>query len=113
MYDSTLVERVPQEFRGFTLHRLVNNQPELEQFRQFLSENYASLDLNCWQDIEAYRRLTDGQKQLKQAKAKEIKTKYLNKKYFFGTSSPAGRAEKQKVRLRTTHRINFLNIRKN
>lgn len=30
-------------------------------------------------------------------KAKEIKTKYLNKKYFFGPHSPAGRAGQEKV----------------
>ena len=56
VYDASLWERVPSEFREWKLETLVHNRIELEHFKQFLNENYASNDLMCWMDIEAFRR---------------------------------------------------------
>ena len=55
VYDPSLLERIPNEFKDYSLEKLVHNRIELEHFRQFLSENYASMDLMCWMDIEAFR----------------------------------------------------------
>ncbi|KAK3091838.1 hypothetical protein FSP39_023074, partial [Pinctada imbricata] len=64
---------------------------------QFLAENYASMDLLCWMDIEHFRRMPQNDEKRRDEKAKEIKNKYLNKKYFFGPSSPAGQEGQDKV----------------
>ena len=98
-YDPALIENVPVEFRGITLDKL--NSVELENFRQFLAntDRLAAIDFACWQDIEAFRRLPHSEEKLRRLKAKDIKRKYLNKKYFFGPNSPAGREGQEKVRI--------------
>ncbi len=97
VYDETLWEDIPEEFRDYSLDQLVHNRVELEHFRQFLADNYASMDLTCWVDIETFRRLPHKDTKKRDQKAKEIKTKYFNKKYFFGPSSPAGKEGQEKV----------------
>ena len=56
VYDESLIEKIPPEFREWTLDKLVHHRLELEHFKQYLAENYASMDLMCWMDIEAFRR---------------------------------------------------------
>ncbi|XP_062622308.1 regulator of G-protein signaling 22-like isoform X4 [Saccostrea cucullata] len=97
VYDETLLEKIPEEFRDFTLEKLVHNRIEVENFKLFLAENYASMDLLCWMDIEHFRRMPQVDEKKRDEKAKEIKTKYLNKKYFFGPNSPAGKEGQDKV----------------
>ncbi|XP_046585614.1 LOW QUALITY PROTEIN: regulator of G-protein signaling 22-like [Haliotis rubra] len=97
VYDESLLENIPPDFRDYTLEKLIHNRIELEHFRQFLADNYASMDLMCWMDIEAWRRITHSDEKKRDQKAKEIKTKYLNKKYFFGPNSPAGKEGQDKV----------------
>ncbi|XP_074640881.1 regulator of G-protein signaling 22-like [Tubulanus polymorphus] len=97
VYDPSLFDRIPPEFHEFTLDKLVYNRIELEHFRQFLAENYASMDLMCWMDIEAFRRIPHTEELRRDAKAKDIRAKYLTKKYFFGPNSPAGKAGQEKV----------------
>ena len=96
-YDETLLEKIPEEFRDMTLEQLVHNRIELEHFRQFLVDNYASMDLLCWMDVEAWRRISPKDERKCDQKAKEIRIKYLNKKYFFGPNSPAGKEGQNKV----------------
>ncbi|XP_077991279.1 regulator of G-protein signaling 22-like [Glandiceps talaboti] len=96
-YYQSLEERVPEEFKEFTFQTLIHNRLELEHFRQFLNDNYASMDLMCWLDIEAFRRIPHSDNERRDEKAKEIKQKYLNKKYFFGPNSPAGKEGQNKV----------------
>jgi len=55
LYDEALLANIPEEFRDFTLEKLVHNRIELEHFRNFLAENYASMDIMCWMDIEAFK----------------------------------------------------------
>ncbi|XP_041356675.1 regulator of G-protein signaling 22-like isoform X3 [Gigantopelta aegis] len=97
VYDESLFEKIPEEFRDMTLEQLVHNRIELEHFRQFLIDNYASMDLLCWMDIEAWRRISPKDERKCDQKAKEIRIKYLNKKYFFGPNSPAGKEGQDKV----------------
>ena len=99
IYDETLMEKIPEEFREYSLEKLVHNRIELEHYRQFLADNYASMDLLCWMDIEAFRRIPHNEEKKRDNKAKEIKVKYLNKKYFFGANSPAGKDGQEKVGL--------------
>ncbi|XP_064604416.1 regulator of G-protein signaling 22-like isoform X3 [Liolophura sinensis] len=97
VYDESLLEKIPEEFRDYSLDKLIHNRLELEQFRQFLNANYASMDLMCWMEIESFRRLPHTEEKKRDAKAKDINAKYLNKKYFFGANSPAGKEGQDKV----------------
>ncbi|XP_052256163.1 regulator of G-protein signaling 22-like isoform X3 [Dreissena polymorpha] len=97
VYDETLLANIPDEFKDYTLEKLVHNRIELEHFRNFLAENYASMDIMCWMDIEAFRRILHADEKKRNMKAVEIKMKYLNKKYFFGPNSPAGKEGQDKV----------------
>lgn len=97
VYDPTLMDKIPDEFKEFSLEKLVHNRMELEQFRQFLAENYSSMDLMCWMDIETFRRIPPNEDKRRDNKAKDLKVKYLNKKYFFGPNSPAGKEGQDKV----------------
>ncbi|KAL6058118.1 hypothetical protein STEG23_038263, partial [Scotinomys teguina] len=81
--------RVPEEYKHFTFNDLLNNKLEFEHFRQFLESHSASIDLMCWIDIEQFRRILFKDQKQRDEKSIYIKNKYLNKKYFFGPSSPA------------------------
>ncbi|KAJ8032832.1 Regulator of G-protein signaling 22 [Holothuria leucospilota] len=95
-YDS-LAEKVPQEFKDFDYNKLIHNRLELENFRNFLDDNYALMDLLCWMDIESFRRTPHLDSAKRDQKAKDVKTKYLNKKYFFGPNSPATRKQQNEA----------------
>ena len=97
VYDDTLFNQIPEEFREYSLEKLVHNRLELEHFRVFLAENYASMDLLCWMDIEAFRRIPHTEERRRDLKAKDIRRKYLNKKYLFGPNSPAGKEGQDKA----------------
>ena len=58
---------------------------------------YADTDLKCWMDVEAWRRIAPAEERKRDQKAKDIKKAYLNKKYFFGPNSPAGKEGQDKV----------------
>lgn len=49
------------------------------------------MDLLCWMDIEYFRRMLQIDEKKRDEKVKEIKNKYLNKKYFFGFNSFVGK----------------------
>ena len=53
----------------------------------------------CWMDIETWRRTPHEEDRKRDQRARDIKKNYLNKKYFFGPSSPAGKEGQNKVRL--------------
>ena len=90
-------EAVPEEFRDWNLEMILYNRVEFENFRLFLENNNASMDLECWKDIESYRRLPPNSDSMMVAKAQDIKGKYLNKKYFFGSPSPASQKEQSDI----------------
>ncbi|NWS53856.1 RGS22 protein, partial [Chunga burmeisteri] len=91
------LRQVPKELAGPNLSDLIHNKEKLEQFRAFLNEHSAGMDLMCWLDIEQYRKMLHKDKEKKEEKSKDIKNKYLNKKYFFGPNSPATREQQDKL----------------
>ncbi|XP_053571891.1 regulator of G-protein signaling 22 [Bombina bombina] len=95
--EPNLWEQVPDEYKNFNLGTLIRHRMELEHFRKFLEDNFASMDLMCWIDLEQFRRMPHKEKEKRQEKAKDIKNKYLNKKYFFGPNSPATRDQQEQV----------------
>uniref|UniRef100_A0A8C4VUU9 Regulator of G protein signaling 22 n=1 Tax=Gopherus evgoodei TaxID=1825980 RepID=A0A8C4VUU9_9SAUR len=95
--EAQLLSEVPEEYRGCSLHDLIRNGLELEQFRHFLEEHSAVMDLMCWLDIEQFRRMLHKEKEKREEKSKAIKNKYLNKKYFFGPNSPATKEQQDQV----------------
>ncbi|KAL8181849.1 UNVERIFIED_CONTAM: hypothetical protein K2H54_032162 [Gekko kuhli] len=92
-----LPSEAPEEVWSCKLADLTRNRMDLEQFRSFLDQHSASTDLMCWIDIEQFRRMLHKDKKQREDKSKEIKNKYLNKKYFFGPNSPATKEEQEQV----------------
>ena len=45
----------------------------------------------AWTDMETFRRLPRFMEEKRDQKAKDVKTAWLTKKYFFGLDSPATR----------------------
>ena len=95
VYDSTLYERVPEQFRHYTLERVCYDTSERNHFAQFVSDNFASKDLDCWLAIDRFRRVKSNE--TRDQMAKDIKIKFLNKNYFLGPNSPAGRVAQERV----------------
>ncbi|XP_074841537.1 regulator of G-protein signaling 22 [Carettochelys insculpta] len=95
--EAQLLSEVPEEYRGCCLRDLICNRLELEQFRLFLEEHSAVMDLMCWIDIEQLRRMLHKEKEKREEKSKDIKNKYLNKKYFFGPNSPATKEQQDQL----------------
>ncbi|XP_062987389.1 regulator of G-protein signaling 22 [Elgaria multicarinata webbii] len=86
-----------KETMSYSINDLLSNRLNLEQFRFFLEQQSASTDLLCWIDIEQFRRMLHKNKEQREKKAKDIKNKYLNKKYFFGPDSPATKEEQEQI----------------
>ncbi|CAH2285664.1 regulator of G- signaling 22 [Pelobates cultripes] len=95
--EPNLWDQVPEEYRNYNLGTLIRHRMELEHFRKFLDENFASMDLMCWIDLEQFRRMPHKEKEKRHEKSVDIKNKYLNKKYFFGPNSPATRDQQEQV----------------
>ncbi|XP_063055994.1 regulator of G-protein signaling 22, partial [Engraulis encrasicolus] len=95
--EPDLWTQVPEQFRGFRLLSVLRNRAELQHFQAFLEEHSASMDLLCWLDLEQLRRTSSHQRDQKLQLSRSIKTKYLNKKYFFGPSSPATKHQQEEI----------------
>ncbi|NXE94241.1 RGS22 protein, partial [Menura novaehollandiae] len=91
------LHQVPEELAGPNLSDLIRDKEKLEQFRAFLNEHSAGMDLMCWLDIEELRKMLPKDKEKRDEKCKDIKKKYLNDKYFFGPNSPATREQREKL----------------
>ncbi|XP_010138860.1 PREDICTED: regulator of G-protein signaling 22, partial [Buceros rhinoceros silvestris] len=91
------LDQVPKELAGPSLSDLIHNKEKLEKFQDFLNEHSAAMDLMCWLDIEQFRKMPHKDKDKREEKSKDIKNKYLNKKYFFGPSSPATRQQQEQL----------------
>ena len=98
--ETAWVNRHPGD--EFTLQRIVNNRPELEHLRAFLTDNFAGDDLNCWLDIEALRRVSD---RLRAARVRLVVRKYFNEDYFYGPTSPASKQEQDEVLLSSSQTV--------
>ncbi|XP_053915954.1 regulator of G-protein signaling 22 isoform X2 [Cuculus canorus] len=88
------LHQLPKELAGPNLSDLIHDKEKLEQFWAFLNEHSAGMDLMCWLDIEQFRKMD---KEKREEKYKDIKNKYLNKKYFFGPNSPATREQQEQL----------------
>ncbi|KAG8441803.1 hypothetical protein GDO86_010834 [Hymenochirus boettgeri] len=95
--EQNLWELVPEDYRNYNLISLVRHRMELEHFRTFLEDNFSSQDLMCWIDLEQLRRIPHKEREKRQEKVKDIRNKYINKKYFFGPNSPATRDQQEQV----------------
>ncbi|XP_063155621.1 regulator of G-protein signaling 22 [Candoia aspera] len=93
----TFAQGFSEDFESYAIAKLLSNRLDLEQFRIFLEGQSASTDLMCWLDIEQFRRTLHKNKILRDEKSKDIKKKYLNKKYFFGPDSPATKEEQEQI----------------
>ncbi|XP_066190229.1 regulator of G-protein signaling 22 [Sylvia atricapilla] len=91
------LHQAPKELAGPNLSDLIHDQEKLDQFRAFLNKHSASMDLMCWLDIEEFRKMLHKDKEKSDEKSKDIKTKYLNNKYFFGPNSPATKEQQEKL----------------
>ncbi|NXK07641.1 RGS22 protein, partial [Herpetotheres cachinnans] len=91
------LHQVPKEFAGPNLSDLIHDKEKLEQFWAFLNKHSAGMDLMCWLDIEQFRKILHKDKEKREEKSKDIKNKYLNKKYFFGPNSPATREQQEQL----------------
>ncbi|KAJ8353845.1 hypothetical protein SKAU_G00214120 [Synaphobranchus kaupii] len=95
--EPDLWAQVPLEFRGYRLQSVLRHRMELQQFHSFLEENFASMDLMCWLDIEQYNRLPQKDRAEREEMSKDIRSKYMSRKYFFGPNSPASREQQEEV----------------
>uniref|UniRef100_A0A8C5PXA3 Regulator of G protein signaling 22 n=1 Tax=Leptobrachium leishanense TaxID=445787 RepID=A0A8C5PXA3_9ANUR len=95
--EPNLWDQVPEEYKNYNLGTLIRHRMELEHFRKFLEDHFASMDLMCWIDLEHFRRIPHKEKEKCHEKSVDIKNKYLNKKYFFGSNSPATRDQQEQV----------------
>lgn len=57
-----------------------------------------SIHLTCWLDLEQYRRTPQKEKAVRHERSSHIATKYLDRKYFFGSDSPATSEQQNDVR---------------
>ncbi|XP_072323219.1 regulator of G-protein signaling 22-like isoform X2 [Scyliorhinus torazame] len=90
-------QTVPAQFQNYTFNSILHNRLELDQFQMFLRENLADVDLNCWLDIDHYLTIPYNDKKSKDSTSNEIISKYLNRKYFLGPSSPATKEQQEEV----------------
>ncbi|KAI1894192.1 hypothetical protein AGOR_G00113300 [Albula goreensis] len=89
--------QVPEQFRSYHLGSLLRHRLELQQFHSFLEENFASMDLLCWLDLEQYKRLPQKDRAQREERCRDIRSRYLSRRYFFGPNSPASREEQEEV----------------
>ncbi|XP_037392967.1 regulator of G-protein signaling 22 isoform X1 [Pygocentrus nattereri] len=88
--------QVPHQFRRYRLGTLLRNRMELQHFLAFLEENFASMDLLCWLDIEQLKRTPNDAAGWGE-KCRNIRTQYLSRKYLFGPSSPANKQQQTEL----------------
>ncbi|XP_039661570.1 regulator of G-protein signaling 22 isoform X2 [Perca fluviatilis] len=81
--------RVSPNYQGYRLGSLLRHHHEIGHFMSFLQNQDASIHLTCWLDLEQYRRTPQKDKAVRQERSSHIAAKYLNRKYFFGSDSPA------------------------
>nr|XP_061802830.1 regulator of G-protein signaling 22-like [Nerophis lumbriciformis] len=88
---------VPRQYQGYRLGSLFRHCHEIRHFMSFLQDNDVSIHLECWLDLEQYRRTPQRNKAVKEGRSLHIANKYLNKKYFFSTHSPATTEQQNNV----------------
>ncbi|XP_072251170.1 regulator of G-protein signaling 22 [Leuresthes tenuis] len=100
---------VPLNYHGYNLESLLHQRHEIGHFMSFLQNQDASIHLMCWLDLEQYRRTPQKDRAVRQERSSHIATKYLNRKYFFGSDSPATEKQQDDV-LRLTGGLERLKL---
>ncbi|KAJ8288377.1 hypothetical protein COCON_G00010360 [Conger conger] len=95
--EPDLWAQVPEQFRSYRLGSVLRHRLELQHFHSFLEEHFASMDLMCWLDIEQYKRLPQKDRAEREERSKDIRSRYISRKYFFGPNSPASREQQEEV----------------
>ncbi|XP_023667915.2 regulator of G-protein signaling 22 isoform X1 [Paramormyrops kingsleyae] len=95
--DPDLWEKVPEEFRRYRFGSILRHRLEIQHFQSFLEENSAITDLACWLDVEQFRKIPQKDKAQREDSCKAFRSKYLNRKYYFGPGSPASREEQEEM----------------
>ncbi|XP_048881920.1 regulator of G-protein signaling 22 isoform X2 [Brienomyrus brachyistius] len=95
--DPDLWEKVPEEFRRYRFGSILRHRLEIQHFQSFLEENSAIMDLACWLDVEQLRKIPQKDKAQREDSCKAFRSKYLNRKYYFGPGSPASREEQEEM----------------
>nr|XP_057909548.1 regulator of G-protein signaling 22 isoform X2 [Doryrhamphus excisus] len=83
---------VPRQYQGYRLGSLLRHSHEIWHFMSFLQNKDArsvSIHLECWLDLEQYRRTPLRNKAVREDRSSRIAKRYLNRKYFFSKRSPA------------------------
>ncbi|CAJ1061447.1 regulator of G-protein signaling 22 isoform X1 [Xyrichtys novacula] len=80
---------VSPNYRGYRLGSLLRHRHEIGHFMSFLQSQNASIHMQCWLDLEQYKRTPQRDKAVRKERSTHITTKYLNWEYFFGPESPA------------------------
>ncbi|KAJ8290950.1 hypothetical protein GJAV_G00019550 [Gymnothorax javanicus] len=89
--------QVPEQFRRYRLGTVLRHRLELQHFHSYLEEHFASMDLMCWLDIEQYKRLPQKDRAEREEMYRDIRSRYLSRRYFFGPNSPASREQQEEV----------------
>ncbi|XP_047454193.1 regulator of G-protein signaling 22 [Mugil cephalus] len=76
-------------YRGYSLGALLHQHHEFGQFMSFLQSQDASIHLTFWLELHQYGMTPQKDKAIRQERSSHIATTYLNRKYFFGSGSPA------------------------
>uniref|UniRef100_A0A8C6U130 RGS domain-containing protein n=1 Tax=Neogobius melanostomus TaxID=47308 RepID=A0A8C6U130_9GOBI len=82
--------KVPSDYKGYRLGSLLRHRHEIGHFMK--------LHLSCWLDLEQYRRTSQTDTALRRQSSAHLINRYLNKKYFFGSESPASIDQQHEVR---------------
>ena len=53
----------------------------------------------CWMEIESFRGIPASDKHVRDLKARQLRSKYFNKKYLFGPNSPASKEAQRQVKI--------------
>uniref|UniRef100_A0A3Q2YC76 RGS domain-containing protein n=1 Tax=Hippocampus comes TaxID=109280 RepID=A0A3Q2YC76_HIPCM len=88
---------VPPQYRGYGLGSLLRHHHAIWHFMSFLRNKDASIHLECWMDLEQYRRTPQKNTALRQGRSSRITKKYLNRNYFFSSHSPATEEQQNNI----------------
>ncbi|XP_077430992.1 regulator of G-protein signaling 22 isoform X2 [Vanacampus margaritifer] len=88
---------VPPQYQGYRLGSLLRHHHEIWHFMSFLRNKDASIHLECWLDLEQYRRTPWRNTALRQERSSHIAKKYLNGNYFFSPHSPATEEQQNNI----------------
>ncbi|KAK7930671.1 hypothetical protein WMY93_007066 [Mugilogobius chulae] len=101
--------KVSSDYKGYRLGSLLRHRHEIGHFMKFLQNHDASIHLSCWLDLEHYRRTPQTDTALRLERSTHLVNRYLNRKYFFGSESPASIDQQHEI-LRMTGGLERLKL---